>query len=347
MKKSTLLKLAFVLMAMFSFTGTFAQVVDGTYVQYDPLAAAPANVDYLTLRTGGTTMGFYALPDPVYHPNYNALGGWALTADFVWDWAVTTGTATVAYPVATKPANYVQITFPSTGNYVVNVKEHAPAAFGGCSDATGKDINLTVIATPTGTMSINPGGSWNAIAANQSYQICSGQLAQTVTVAFNEAVPNTLGAYSFALAYKVETIDGTDAVIDTKTSWTIVQDFTSASKLKTGNIGTATAGYNPTLFTTATPAFTYTFATDALNILKKGATTTDARTKYTYRVVRTGTLAAGVAAATNDFRSAISEKSDFLATAAYYTFTNNEVSFIVNPSPVTGPIYHISNTYAY
>ncbi len=359
MKKSTLLKLAFLFVAILTIGRANAQVADAAYSQYNPLAAAPANVDYVTLKTGGTTMGYYALPDPAYHTYTGP--GWALTAGFVWDWTIPTnpGAATVTYPVplvpgpGNKPANYVEITYPATGNYVVNVKEHAPAAFGGCVDATGKDINVTVVAAPTGAATINPGGAWNVITANSAYQICGDQGAQTLTVTFNEAVPLALAGFSFAVASKVETIDGSDAVIDIKTPYAIVQDFTATTggRLKAGQVGALPSA----ALTAGNPTSTFTFNTPALTVLTKGATTTLARTKYTYRFVQTGTASnsAAILAAANTFRTAISQKSDFLAAApTYFTFAatgnaTNEIYFIVNPTPVTGPIYHISNTYVY
>jgi len=341
MKRSTLLKLALTLVTAFIFVGANAQVENADYEEYDANLTTPTNIDYVTLKTGGTTMGYYALPDPLYHPDYNAAGSWALTAGFVWNWTNPTdpgSPATITYPVGGKPANYVEITYPATGNYVINVTEQASATWGGCVDASATVMNVTVIDPPTGTISINPTG-WQVITANVSYQICDDQLAQTITVAFDEDVPNTLGAYSFEIAYKVEEIDGAGTVLATPTAWTILQDYTAASKLKTGNLGLA--GLNPA-FATVTPAFTLTFDSHALNISNSN------RTKYTYKLVRTGTLAANVGTATNDFFSAISEKSDYLGGATtYYNFTNNEVYFIVNPAPSTGPIYHIPNTFKY
>jgi len=332
MRKSTLLKVAGTLAAvMFSF-GVMAQNPAAPYAQYDANLTAPTNVEYVTLKTGGTTLGYYALPDPMYHPTYVASG--TLTTGFVWNWSILPA-MTITKPGA---ANYAEITYTATGNYVVNVAEQASPAFGGCTDGTPTVMNVTVINTPTGTMSIAPGGAWQQIAANTSYQVCGDQAAQTITVAFNEAVPNTLGGYSFAIARKVEEIDGAGTVLATPTAWTILQDYTAGSKLKTGNLGLT--GLNPA-FATVTPAFTLTFDSHALNI------SNSRRTKYTYKLVRTGTLAADVDAATNDFRSAISAKSDYLGSATYYNFTNNEVYFVVNPAPATGPIYHIPNDYAY
>jgi hypothetical protein len=334
MKKQNLFRLfSSVATATFLISGLFGQVANSDYVQYDADQQNPTNIDYVTLRTGGSTvMGYYALPDPVYHPNYNALGSWALTPDFAWDWTVTPAMATA------KPgdANYVEITYTAVGTYDVTVAEHAPAAMGGCSDATPTEMVVNVIAPPTGTASINPGVTWTAITPNQSYQICSPQAAQTVTVAFVEAVPNNLASYAFQITETIELLNGAGTVVATPQVETVIQDFPTGSKLKTGNVGTLTAA----AFNAATPNFTYTFSSDDLDILQNAGV--DTRTRYTYKVTRTG------AAAQNGFYSNISQKSGYIAgVLEYYNFTNQTVSFIVNPAPATGPIYYIPNNFNY
>jgi hypothetical protein len=46
--------------------------------------------------------------------------------------------------------------------------------------------------------------------------------------------------------------------------------------------------------------------------------------------------------------SAVSHKSDYLAgSVTGYTFTDNQVVFIINPAPDTGPIYYVPNNYRY
>ena len=341
MKKTNILKFALTLVMAFAISGVFAQVADADYSEYDGGAAAPNDIDYVTV---GSEMGYYALPDPAYHPSYSA-PGWALTAGFVWDWTVPTdpGTAaTVEYPVATFPANYVEITYPVVGNYVVNVAERAPAAFGGCVDGTPTVLNVTAVAVPTGTMSIAPTG-WQEITANQSYQICGDQLAEQITIAFTENVPNGLGAYSFQITETIELLDGAGNPTSATQAETVIEDWAGTSKLKAGNLdGNGDLTTLPSAaFVTATPSFTFTFDSDALNVLQDGGGT-DARTRYTYTVTRSGDTG------NNDFRSAISHKSDYLAVAPnYYNFTVSTVSFIVNPEPVTGPIYHINNTFNY
>lgn len=322
--------------AMLLTVGVFGQNPPTPYALYDASTTAPTNIDYVTLKTGGTTMGYYALPDPVYHPNYVTTG--ALTANFQWNWTVNNG-GSVTYPVATFTANYGQITYPAAGNYVVNVVEQASAAFGGCTGST-TTMNVTVVAPPTGTASINPGGTWQAITPNVSYQICASQAAQTVTVAFNEAVPDALASYAFQVTETKELLNGAGAVVATPQAETVVQNFPINGKLKGTNLG----GLPSAAFVTASPAFTFTFLTDALDVLQNAGVNT--RTRYTYRVRRPG----AAVSADNDFLSNISHKSDFLAGAGnevYYAFTNYEVSFIVNPAPVTGPIYYVPNNYNY
>jgi hypothetical protein len=307
---------------------------------YDASTTAPTNVDYVTIKTGGATMGYYALPDPVYHPNYVATG--ALTANFTWNWVTVShpGTAPTITPGAGVLANYATILYPVLGHYSITVAETASAAMGGCADATPTELEVEVVAAPTGTASVNPGGLWQAVTPNVSYQICSSQAAQTVTVAFNENVPDALASFAFQVTETKELLDGTGAVIATPQAETVVQNFPLNGKLKGTNLG----GLPSAAFVAATPSFTFTFATDALDILQNAGV--DTRTRYTYRVRRPG----AVVSADNDFLSNISHKSDYLAGAGnevYYAFTNHEVSFIVNPAPSTGPIYYIPNNYNY
>ena len=318
--------------AMLLSVSVFGQYPPAPYSLYDVNKAAPTNNDTLTFKTGGTTMGYYALPDPVYHPNYVTTG--ALTALFQWNWTVDNG-GTITYPVPTFTANYAQITYPAAGNYVVNVVEQAPVAFGGCT-GSATVMNVRVIAPPTGTVSINPGGTWVAITPNISYQICGAQVAQTVSVAFNEAVAKGLASFAFQITEAKELLDGTGAVIATPQAEAVIQDFPLASKVKGTNLGSLPSP----AFIAASPAFTFTFLSDALAVMQNAGV--DARTRYTYRVTRSGDMAQ------NGFVSNISQKSDFIAgTVQYYNFTNQTVSFIINPTPVTGPIYYVPNNYNY
>jgi hypothetical protein len=336
MKKSNFLKAVLgVATAMLLSSGVFGQI-PAPYGVFDVSTTAPTNVDYVTLKGAGTTMGYYALPDPVYHPNYVASG--TLTAGFTWNWLTTSnpGSAPTITPGAGPTANYATILYPMIGHYSITVAETAPAAMGGCADASPTHLEVEVIGVPTGTSSISPAAAWQAITPNVAYQICSNQAAQTVTIGFNEAVPNVLASFAFQITEKIELLDGTGAVVATPMAEAVVQDFPLASKLKGTNLGTLPSA----AFNAATPVFTYTFLTEALVTMQNSGL--DARTRYTYKVTRTGDMAQ------NGFVSNISQKSDFIAgTVQYYNFTNQSVSFTINPAPATGPIYYVPNTFNY
>jgi hypothetical protein len=293
--------------------GANAQVANNQYEEYDNNLLIPTNIDYVTLRTGGsTTMGYYALPDPVYHPNYTLAGSWALTAGFVWNWTVAPAMATA------KPgdANYVQVTYTAVNNYVVTVAEQAPAAMGGCADASPTVMNVHVIAPPVAL-----------VTTADPAQACGNQAAATVGLQFTEAVPAALAGYSFAVHALIENIDAGGNVLNTLVDADSI-DFPTTGKLNTGN-GLAGAG-----------PFTWSFTTAPLNV--RGAL----RTRYTYTLVKASDAPA---AAANGLISAISQKSDFIAANVLtYAFgAKSTFVAIVNPAPVTGPIYYIPNDLNY
>jgi len=314
MKKSNFFKTVLgVAAAMLISTGVFAQVANSDYLQYDADRLAPVNVDYVTLKTGGTTMGYYALPDPVYHPNYTALGTWALTAGFTWDWTVAPVMAT-AKPGA---ANYVEITYTAAGDYVVTSAEHAPAAMGGCADVTPTLMNVTVVNPPTAT-----------IVTADPAQACGNQAAMAIALAFNENVPVGMAGFAFSVSELVENIDIADAPIGAAlVDNAAFQDFTTLAKLKSPALGGAQ------------PAYTFSFNSSALNV--QGGL----RTRYTYTLHKASNLPG---AAPEGIVSAISEKSDYIGgTVSTYAFTDNQIVIVVNPAPATGPIYYVPNNFKY
>jgi hypothetical protein len=320
MKKSNFFKTVLgVAAAMLISTSTFGQVANNNYTEYDANRTAPTNVDWVTLRTGGNTvMGYYALPDPVYHPNYIA-PGWTLTAGFTWSWTLP-GTVTNVTPGG-QPANYVELNFSAAGNYAIRVAETSPAAFGGCADLTPTLMNVTVVAAPVAT-----------IVTADPAAACGDQAAMAVNMTFTEAVPQALAGYAFAVSELVENIDAADLVIGAPlvNNATFV-DYPMSGKLKT-----------PALTGAASP-YGFSFNTSALTV-QNGQ-----RTRYTYTALK---ATDAPAAAANGVISAISQKSDFVAHAGgadylTYAFTDNTIVIIINPAPATGPIYYIPNNFAY
>jgi len=324
MKKSTLLKMALTLVGAFMFTGAMAQNPPSPYARYDSNVTAPDTIDYVTFKTGGTTMGYYALPDPLYHPSYVTSG--TITSGFSWVWTNPTHPGT-AVTFGSASNNYVQITYPLKGNYVINVAENASATFGGCADGTPTVMNVTVIDTTTFT-----------ITAPALASTCGNQVQQTISAAIVENVPANWAAYAFLVTEDIDELDVDGNVIVDGTE-SNKYDFKLGSKLKT-----------PAL-TGTSPNYAWSFTTAALNVNNSH------RTRYVYRFKK----ASDAPAAGNGVISAITQKSDYIAPGIAnlnaYGFTPGAnvtmvgdvatITYIVNPAPSTGPIYHIPNQYAY
>lgn len=141
-----------------------------------------------------------------------------------------------------------------------------------------------------------------------------------------ENVPDALAAYAFSVEEVVEELDGSGTVVNLVSTNATFKDFTLASKAK----HPADLGGN-------TPNFTYTFSSSLLTISNNN------RTRYTYTFKK----ASDAGAVADGIISAISQKSDYVQGLTSYAFTDNQVVFIVNPTPVTGPVYHIPNAFNY
>jgi hypothetical protein len=302
-----------VAIAMLLTVGVFAQNPPAPYVQFDANKTVPVNVDYVTV---GKTMGYYALPDPVYHPSYVATG--ALTAGFTWTWGALGG-AYQAPTIGVPANNFVQITYPTAGDYRIYVFENSPAAFGGCTSADSTVLAVTAAAAPTAQFT----------TADILSGLCGPQLAQAINIAITENVPVAHARYSFRVSLVRENINALGvrtALIDSVS----VYDYALAGKAIVGT----TAG-----FTGAAPDYDFDFNSPALTVQN------NLRTRYTYYLLP----AAGVTG--NGIVSAISHKSDYLnspASVTGYAFgAKTSLVYIVNPAPVTGPIYYVPNSYNY
>ena len=329
MKKTNFLKIALTFVMVLAITGAFAQVADVEYSQYDAGAAAPADIDYVTV---GATMGYYAEPDAVYHPLY-VTPAWTLDAGGVWTWTVPTdpGTAAVlAYP-GTKPANYVQITFPVVGNYVVNVAE---SYAGGCSDVSPSVMNTTAINAPTAAVTgAAADASWNTVTASFEYNRCSALAGgELLTATFTETgVPAALAQYAYGVQ-KVVTGYAADGSVVVAAATTTLVDHPTTAKVNGGAIGGGSYALD---------------GTGALSYVQFGGN--DVRTKYEFTLIKASDAPG---AALDGIISQISHKSDYIAiegggVAKTYAFAGNTVTYWINLPPVTGPIYHIPNTYTY
>ncbi len=304
MKKSTLLKMALTLTAMFMFTGAFAQIL----TDY----SEDETVDMY--QTAGRTFRLYTLPDPVYSPTYDAVNNANLGANSQWRFVYAGLTGTPATNTLAAQ-NWVEFTNPAKGDYTVEVTEYNTSI--GCEDGTARTTTIHVVDAPVAT---------TETADNTTF--CGDQGAQSIVLKITEYVPNTVASYAFSVEEEVQEIDGASAPIGAPVVNAAFVDFSIAAGSK-ANFGDEIAG--------STPNFTYTFSTSALTVKNLH------RTRYTYTfhdASDAGTAADGII-------SAISHKSDYIQGLTSYAFTDNQVVFIVNPAPVTGPVYHIPNAFRY
>lgn len=346
MRKINFLKTVLCVATAMLVTSAFGQVQNPTYVAYDSTAAAPNDSDYVTV---GKTIGYYAKPDPILHPNY-VNPTWTLTAGFTWLWTNPIHASAAAVAPSSTTNNYATYAFATEGAYAIQAQEVASAAFGGCPGSKSR-IWIHAVPTPTGTLSTTPDvADWTIVTPNVEYTKCSTTTSvetETVTVSFFEKVPFDVASYAFEVTEEIDLLDGLGNVV-VNGAETVIENFDLASKVKNGDVtGDDATSLPSAAFAQVTPHnFAYTFATDALAVQQNAGNSY--RTRYIYRVRRAVAAGATTVETNNDFISNISHKSDFISgTPVYYAFTNNVVTYTVNPAPVTGPIYHISNSLRY
>ena len=308
MKKSTLMKLALTLVAIFIFAGLNAQIL----TTYSETQLTQAN----SYQTTGKAFSLYALPDPIFSPGYVGAANAPIGAQARWTWTYPGVLTGVPASGAVSPTNTVNFTVLPVGVHAIDVVESNTLS--GCVSATTITQTVNVIAAPAAIVTTADPAQACVLAV---------PVPASVVITFTENVPNGLGAYAFGINELIEEIDPSDLLIATPTATHSIYDFPVVgvgAKATTGDAG----------FVAATPSFTFTFNTDAL------AVSNGHRTRYTY------TLVGASDAGGNGIVSNISHKSDFGGAITPYAFgAKTTYVAIVNPAPNTGPIYHISNSY--
>lgn len=325
MKKSNFLKAVLsVVFAMLVTSGVFGQVQGG--IDYLPIAGATVYAAGVPIDsvTTGTTTRLYTKPDAYYHPNYTAGGGWALTGGFTWTWTVPAITGTQTAGANSNVWAEIQWGAANAAPVKVVVTETTPAGFGGCSGDT--NVWVRIVPEPTATFTADNPGSF--IGANLT--VCEGDarltdIVQSTLTGFitlqldwslEIATLNTLGA-------KVEYWDLAKATLGGAQAYAIERD---------GAGGNQEVDISALTFDFDRPNDgDYTAVDDG---------TSKKPTLYTYAI--------------NGVNDRISRKSDYLTNSAaaanswsWYDTTAETIIIRVNPAPVTGPIYHIPNTWNY
>lgn len=328
MKKTNFLKFALTLVMAFVLTGAFAQLAtDNTDF------VSSATTDYVTINQN---LPYFVVPDANLSPLFDAAV--SLTANvnttFAWTYtAPTTGTATET----NLNNNYVELSFDEAGTWTIEAEE----TFNTCA-GTAVSLTVEVIDEPTAIIAgsvTNVNYTWSGASP---YTAClpatTGSETVTITITEDANLPVAYRSYALLINQTVENVLAADlttpdgaAISDT--DW----DYTVASKLKTGHaLLTANPTHTWTPNDIGTATSTYTIPTPALVVVN------DKPTRYTY------TISPASDGPVGGIVSGISNKSDYGVAVTGYPFgATTSIAYIVLPAPTTGPIYHISNTWAY
>lgn len=346
-----------------TYTGVVVNATITLSTSFNPTLAGAT--DYVANRTAnkvttGKPMPFWVYPSPVQNPSWTAPAAPKATAvslianlnsTFAWTYTPAANVADAHVPTTD---NYVELTFTpalaaitTTASYELSAVETAAAAYGGCLGQAVKQY-VTIInppyiristATTSGTYQVS-GTPINHIVAG-----CAGSIAAT-NIALAMDNTNEEFPYYTKLDYKVF-----NATMAAGNNLTLGADITAA---------TMTAF--PALDVIGQDAVTH--ANNTTNPYKMTATP-----QNLYGAVQTFQMMNNAITVYQfDFQSwnaKISRKCDYVAirnaagdetliTDANYTWYNTKWAagdvikayIIVFPQPVTGPIYHIPNSWA-
>lgn len=308
----------------FAFTGAFAQ---GTDLPGDGANLATNWADNTAEPTThmieGQTVPLFAMPDAYYHPSYDAsTETYTLTAGFEWHWSVSgvVGGGVVGDITFSQNGvedNYVEVTGGVAGStYSIDVYEQAPDGLGGCQGST-QSVDVIVHAEPSVTL----GG-------DNAFEGCEGSTGAPATI--NATISEGWQNYRLVWSLEIATLDDASA-----------KEFYYDDENGTNPTG---AQKYAAEFTPASPDAVaaagdhdITTVSDYL-VINNG--TRDAVTVYTYTLTSINDQA-------SRFGDFISLGGDASAPENFTYFANNEtITVTVYPAPTTGPIYHISNSWA-
>ena len=317
MKKSTLMKLAFTLIAVFGILAVEAQTYPATI--QDPAHTNLPNYVQVSTNTKQTTgIGFtlYVAPDPVYSPTYAGVGTTGINPASRWQWSWGgTDLATSTVFKTWSAQNYVTVLpalMPAAGSTLDFWSTEMIAA--GCADLVGRKHTLTVIPAPTGTLiGLNSGGTWTVATAGTDFYRCGEGYTDNLQPSFLET-----GTDYDAYAYTI-----TVAAIP----------YNAAGAPGVSQDVTATYGISKAA-TIATFVASGTAAPIPVAMTQLSVSGSKVRTQYIFTLA---TIASRM--------STLSHYREGSANT-FYPVAGQTVSYWLNLPPVTGPIYHIPNNFA-
>lgn len=313
-KKITQRIFAALAVALF-FTGLInAQIL----TDYLSQATTGETIDTVTV---GSTTDYYVYPDLVYSPSYNPATNANLGANEAWTWDLTAAGGSTDVTPGGSDANYIRITWTGTaGQYTVGVDESNTSL--SCAGST-TTITVDVIAEPTMAFTAADGGGVFGSAA-APFAFCEGDARLGTDVVQAALTHGMNGSPSFQVQYELTV----DTSADGGTTWTNIAGLTQTYS---GAAGTQQASTTTTHNLTL-PAGGFVAIANGGGLQRP--------TRYTYNL--------------DGINDRITRKCDYITNSAaaatawsWFDTTDQEtLVIVVNPTPVTGPIYHISNMWA-
>ena len=347
--KNLTLKVAVVALAMFAGFGANAQTpwtaagfaTRGDYTRTDTAAIINNKV------TINKSMPFWVYPSVAYNPSYVAPTATKYTpvADIVanvlssFAWYQSTGTGVMTQANANK--NYVELSWNQIGTKKIAVTE-TPTGGVVCP---GKAIryDIEVIDVPAANISnatTTTYGLNNVMASG-----CEGDASLTTAININLSNANEEAPFHVNLGYGVYTVDAVD----------ISGNIPNAANI----LNTGAAGVTDYTASSTVDVFGQDLATtpSASNPIKINASPVVASQAYSVQNSKI-TVYEFIY---NNLNGKISRASDYLAARTGSWTATDYANFsyypavaaaqryyvVVFPKPVTGPIYHIANTFAY
>lgn len=297
-----------------------------TTVLFAGLAQAQILTDYVqstgveatdTVTVNSTTR-LYVMPDPVYSPSYVASTNANLGTNQRWEWYPSADGSGVAIKAAANE-NWIEYTWgaaPTT--YPISVIESNSAV--SCAGSVST-INVEIIAEPTVAYTAADGSGIFG-SAGSPFSFCEGDARLGTDAVQATFTHGMTGSPSLQVEYTL----AVDTSHNGGGSWTNIPAMTQSYDGASG----AQQAVTGTTHNLTAPAGGFVPLTDGV----------DYPTRFTYTLT-------GV----ND---RITRKCDYLTNSAaaatawsWYDTTDLEtIVIVVNPTPVTGPIYHISNMWA-
>jgi len=324
MKKTNILKIAFTLVLAMMILGASAQTHLGTPIPGAAADHVSGATDATTYLTEGTTIPLFALPDPYFHPDWDlATADWTLTDGYTWNWDDPATTLTFSQDLAQD--NYVEVSaaLGDAGAYPITVSEVGAA---GCAGAT-TTITITVVTQPS--FAINTGDATYADCEAGGALPAAGDLETTIAGGWEN--------YRLAWNLTIATLDDASAV----EFWYTDEAGAGQSPVGTPVYGAEYTQANGSFDAQAASAAYDIVTVPSFDVINNGVR--DAVTVYTYTLVSVNDRASrfGDFINLNGSNADASLFTDYAATAA-----GDVVTVTVYPAPITGPIYHIIDTWS-